>query len=72
MIVTEQIERKTVGIAVPSIRKGPMEGILIVDGRQQMECLDMPSISFESILALQRFNEQHPDKQAEGIGEGRQ
>lgn len=58
--------------ASPSVHKGPIEGILIVDGRQQMECLDMPSISFESILALQRFNEQHPDKQAEGIGEGRQ
>jgi len=40
-----------------AVCKGPMEGILIVDGRPQMERMDMPSISFESILALQHFNE---------------
>ncbi|MDE6021626.1 MAG: hypothetical protein K2H01_11610 [Ruminococcus sp.] len=44
------------------IRKGPIEGIVIVDGRPQMERLDMSGISFESILALQRFKEQYLDK----------
>ncbi len=42
---------------IPLIHKAPMEGILIVDGRPRMERLDMPSFRFESILALQRFNE---------------
>lgn len=56
-----QTKRQTDKQASPSVHKGPMEGILIVDGRQQMECLDMPSISFESILALQHFNDWHPD-----------
>lgn len=60
--MTEQIERKAVGAVSPSVHKGPMEGILIVDGRPQMERMDMPTISFESILALQRFNEQSSDK----------
>ena len=40
-----------------------MEGILIVNGRPQMERSDMPSISFESILALQRFQQSQQDKQ---------
>lgn len=40
-----------------TVHKGPTEGILIVDGRPHMERMDMPSISFESILALQHFNE---------------
>lgn len=39
------------------VRKGPVEGILIVNGRPKMERADMPCISFESILALQHFNE---------------
>lgn len=58
-MVTEQVERKTVGAAAPSIHKGPVEGILIVNGRPRMERSDMPCISFESILALQRYNEDH-------------
>lgn len=45
-----------------SIRKGPMEGVLIVDGRPQMERMDMPSISFESILALQRINQKREEQ----------
>lgn len=60
--MTEQIESQPVKASSPTVHRGPLEGILIVDGRPQMECLDMPTISFESILALQRFNEQHPDK----------
>ncbi len=40
-----------------SICKGPVEGVLIVDGRPQVERADMPCFSFESILAIQRFNQ---------------
>lgn len=29
-----------------SIRKGPMEGMVIVDGRPKMEHCDVPTISF--------------------------
>ncbi len=45
-----------------TVRKGPMEGLLIVDGHPQMERMDMPGIRFESILALQRFNEDQRGK----------
>ncbi len=45
-------------VAPHTIYRGPMEGIIIVDGRPQMECLDMPSISFESIQALRRATQQ--------------
>ena len=60
------LEKRTEGqTAMPtthSIRKGPMEGVLIVDGRPQMERMDMPSISFESILALQRINQKRENQ----------
>ncbi len=46
-----------------SIRKGPIEGLLLVDGYPQMERMDMPVICFESILALQRFNEDQRGEQ---------
>lgn len=38
----------------PSVRKGPMEGMIIVDGHSQMEHCDMPTISFseESLKRL--------------------
>lgn len=38
-----------------SITKGPVEGIIIVDGRPQMERVDMPTISFtkETLKQLQ-------------------
>lgn len=36
------------------IQRGPMEGLVLIDGRPNMERMDMPSISFESILAVQR------------------
>ena len=48
-----------------SVHKGPMKGIIIVDGRPWMECMvDMFGISFESILALQRFNEWYSSEQS--------
>lgn len=37
-----------------SVSVGPVEGMILVDGRPQMERMDMPCISFESILAMQR------------------
>lgn len=40
--------------AVSSVQKGPMEGMVIVGGHPHMEAADMPTISFESILAIQR------------------
>lgn len=42
-------------LTVHAIRKGPMEGMILVDGKPQIERSDMPVLSFESILALQRF-----------------
>lgn len=53
-----------------SVHKGPMEGVIIVDGRPQMERLDMSGISFESILALQRFNERLSEEQSKEKKDG--
>ena len=38
-------------------QRGPMEGMVLVNGRPQLEEADMPVISFESIAALMRWNE---------------
>lgn len=38
--------------ALPHVAPGPIEGILIVNGRPQMERVDMPTISFEQIAHL--------------------
>lgn len=57
IIVAQKVEGQRVETAVSSVRKGPVEGVLIVNGRPRMERADMPCISFESILALQHFNE---------------
>lgn len=59
IIVAQKVEDQRVEAAAPSIHKGPVEGVLIVNGRPRMERADMPCISFESILALQRYNEDH-------------
>lgn len=48
-VMTEQ------GARLP--QRGPMEGMVIVNGRPQLEGADMPVISFESIAALMRWNE---------------
>lgn len=45
--------------ASDSIQKGPIEGILIVNGRPQVEKADMPTISFESIRAILQANSEH-------------
>lgn len=44
----------------PHITKGPVEGIIIVDGRPRMERVDMPTISFskEALKRLQELNKQ--------------
>ncbi len=40
-----------------SVTKGPIEGIIIVDGRPQMERVDMPTISFtkEGLRRIQEY-----------------
>lgn len=40
-----------------SVTKGPVEGIIIVDGRPRMERVDMPTISFtkERLKRLQEY-----------------
>lgn len=43
------------------ITKGPVEGIVIVDGRPQTERVDMPTVSF-SKEALKRLQEQTQKK----------
>lgn len=53
-VVTPQAE---VPVIISAPQKGPMEGMIIVGGRPQMERSDMPTISFESILAIQRATE---------------
>lgn len=44
----------------PHITKSSVEGIIIVDGRPQMERVDMPTISFskEAFKRLQELNKQ--------------
>lgn len=54
-------EQKRQVLQEPVIRKGPVEGLLIMDGRPQVERADMPTISFENIMALMKLNE-HQDK----------
>ncbi len=44
-----------------SVTRGPVEGIIIVDGRPQMERVGMPTISF-SKKALKRPQEQHKEE----------
>lgn len=41
-----------------SVTRGPVEGIIIVDGRPQTERADMPTISFTK-EALKRLQEQY-------------
>lgn len=43
------------------VTRGPVEGIIIVDGRPQTERADMPTISF-SKEALKRLQEQHKEE----------
>lgn len=45
----------------PHITKGPVEGIIIVDGRPRMERVDMPTISF-SKEALKQLQERYKGK----------
>ena len=40
------------------IRPGAVEGTIIVNGQPQMERMDLPGISFESIQALMKYNDQ--------------
>ncbi len=40
-----------------AFQKGPIEGIILVNGRPQIERSDMPTISFESIQALMKLKD---------------
>ncbi len=40
-----------------NVRKGPVEGVVIVDGQPQTEQADMPTISFTK-EAIERLQEQ--------------
>lgn len=51
------MEKVKTGCQPQRITKGPVEGIVIVDGRPQMERVDMPTISFTK-EALKRLQEQ--------------
>lgn len=55
-LVKMQMERQVVkGVAV---HRGTIEGVVIVDGRPQIERADMPlTLSFDSIEDLERFCE---------------
>ncbi len=44
-----------------SVTRGPVEGIIIVDGRPQMERVDMPTIPF-SAEVIRRLQEQYQKK----------
>lgn len=46
------VETKKVRI---SVQRGPLEGLLLVNGRPEMEAVDMPTISFESIKAIEQI-----------------
>lgn len=49
----QQVQHQAVMVtqASPS-RRGAVEGTVIINGQPQMERMDMPGISFESIQAL--------------------
>lgn len=40
---------------IKSINRGPVEGMLLIDGRPQIERADMSTLSFDSVGALQQF-----------------
>ncbi len=44
-----------------NVTRGPVEGIIIVDGRPQTERADMPTISF-SAEAIRRLQKQYQEK----------
>lgn len=46
VIGLKKIEEEILSQVTPSVRKGPMEGMVIVDGKPKMEHCDMPTISF--------------------------
>lgn len=48
----------------PAITPGPMEGLILVNGRPQIERADLPTISFsaEAIAELQRRQQQRNEQ----------
>lgn len=51
-----KIQQEKAAIGKIDVRRGTIEGVVIVDGRPQIERADMPlTISFDSIEELERF-----------------
>ncbi len=46
-----------------TITRSAIEGVVVIDGRLQMEKADMPTITYEEILMLQALEKQHQDGQ---------
>lgn len=42
---------------VVCVQKGPVEGMIFVNGRPQVESVDMPTITFDSIQALLKLTD---------------
>lgn len=57
----EKTDKEIVRRDMASVRKGPMEGMVIVDGKPCMERSDMPTISF-SEAGLKRLIEHYKGK----------
>lgn len=57
-------EEKGVSVALtqtvqpPSIQKGPVEGMLLIDGRPAIERADMPTISLDFLM---KYQQKRPD-----------
>ena len=61
MVNVQQVRQEVIKVTKyteTQIRPGAVEGTIIVNGQPQMERMDMPGISFESIQALMKCNRQ--------------
>ena len=61
MVVVQQVRQEVMRVTQSTeaqIRPGAVEGTIIVHGQPQMERMDLPGISFESIQALMKYNDQ--------------
>lgn len=53
-----KIQQEKAAMGKIDVRRGTIEGVVIVDGRPQIERADMPlALSFDSIEGLERFCE---------------
>ncbi|MCI9403651.1 MAG: hypothetical protein HFF04_08275 [Oscillospiraceae bacterium] len=54
----KRVIKQEVSITPHTIQKGPLEGMVMVDGRPQVEQADMLTISFDSIEAIMRLTKE--------------